>query len=118
MAHLLTRLLDPLGLLDSDDIREIVTAAATEGAAKDEEVTAQSANEFFKAVMEGDVKHVAEALKKNKGFVNVDVKENTPLHLAAYQGHLQIVELLIKNGAKLNVRDDEGDTALANAVLQ
>lgn len=70
MAHLLTRLLDPLGLLDSDDIREIMTAAATEGAAKDEEVTAQSAKEFFRAVMEGDVKRVAEALKKNKGFVN------------------------------------------------
>lgn len=48
----------------------------------------------------------------------MDVQENTPLHLAAYQGHLQIVELLIKNGAKLNAKDDEGDTALANAVLQ
>eukprot|EP00057_Strongylocentrotus_purpuratus_P031361 XP_784379.3 PREDICTED: E3 ubiquitin-protein ligase MIB2 isoform X1 [Strongylocentrotus purpuratus] len=118
MAHLLTRLLDPLGLLDSDDIREIVTAAAAEAAPKDGEVTAQSAKEFFMAVMEGDVKRVAEALEKNKGFVNVDVKENTPLHLAAYQGHLQIVELLIKNGAKLNAKDDEGDTALANAVLQ
>lgn len=70
MAHLLTRLLDPLGLLDSDDIRQMMTAAATEAATKDEEVTAQSAKEFIKAVMEGDVKRVAEALQKNKGFVN------------------------------------------------
>ena len=46
------------------------------------------------------------------------VQDNTPLHLAAYQDHLQVVELLIKNGAKLNVKDDDGDTALANAVHQ
>ncbi|XP_030843382.1 E3 ubiquitin-protein ligase MIB2-like [Strongylocentrotus purpuratus] len=118
MAHLLKQLLDPLGLVDSDEIRQMMTAAATEAAANEGEVTAQSAKEFIKAVMEGDVKRVAEALKKNKGFVNVVVQENTPLHLAAYQDHFQVVELLIKNGAKLNVKDDDGDTALANAVHQ
>ncbi|XP_030843124.1 E3 ubiquitin-protein ligase MIB2 [Strongylocentrotus purpuratus] len=118
MAHLLKQLLDPLGLVDSDEIRQMMTAAATEAATKDGEVTAQSAKEFIKAVMEGDVKRVAEALKKNKGFVNVVVQDNTPLHLAAYQDHFQVVELLIKNGAKLDVKDDDGDTALANAVHQ
>lgn len=71
MAHLLKQLLDPLGLVDSDEIRQMMTAAATEAATKDGEVTAQSAKEFIKAVMEGDVKRVAEALKKNKGFVNI-----------------------------------------------
>ena len=70
MAHLLKQLLDPLGLVDSDEIRQMMMTAAATEAAKDGEATAQSAKEFIKAVMEGDVKRVAEALKKNKGFVN------------------------------------------------
>ena len=50
--------------------------------------------------------------------VHITVDEITPLHIACFQGHLKIAELLIKNGAKLDAKDKEGDTPLANAVYQ
>ena len=30
-------------------------------------------------------------------------KQLTPLHLAAFEGHIDIVKLLVKNGANVNV---------------
>ena len=36
----------------------------------------------------------------------------TPLHLAVDRGALDIVELLIDNGAKVNVEDEDGTTPL------
>ena len=35
---------------------------------------------------------------------DVDISSNTPLHLAAIQGHVKVVELLIKNGAAVDAR--------------
>ena len=37
---------------------------------------------------------------------------NTPLHYAAYQGHLGVVNLLINSGAKVNARNQAGITAV------
>ncbi|XP_054768825.2 E3 ubiquitin-protein ligase MIB2-like [Lytechinus pictus] len=118
MALFLKKLLDPLGLVDTDDFRKMVAEAEGTSSSSGGEVTAQSAKEFIKGVLEGDVKRVAELLQKNKGYVNISVQENTPLHLAAYQGHYQVVELLVKNGASLDDKDDDGDTPLADAVHQ
>jgi ankyrin repeat protein len=47
--------------------------------------------------------------------VDVDIPMSdgrTALHLAAQQGHASIVEILIKKGAKINLEDANGDTAL------
>ena len=38
---------------------------------------------------------------------NDDKKNNTPLHKAALNGHCEVVELLIKNGANVNAQDYE-----------
>ena len=35
-----------------------------------------------------------------------------PLHHAAYEGHREIVELLIAKGADVNAKDEDGDTPL------
>jgi hypothetical protein len=47
--------------------------------------------------------------------INVNVKDvigSTPLHYAAWNGHVEIVRLLFQNGADVNVRDNDGWTAL------
>ena len=36
----------------------------------------------------------------------------TPLHLAADKSHYDVVEVLLKNGAKVNALDNAGQTAL------
>ena len=40
---------------------------------------------------------------------------STPLHWAATGGHKDVVMLLLANGAEVNARSDNGDTALHNA---
>ncbi|MDH4158450.1 MAG: ankyrin repeat domain-containing protein, partial [candidate division Zixibacteria bacterium] len=40
----------------------------------------------------------------------------TPLHMAAANGRLEAAEILVENGAKVNVLDDRGLTPLHNAV--
>lgn len=46
-----------------------------------------------------------------------DVLGRTPLHIAAFYGHLKISELLIARGADINAKDRVGMTALHAAVL-
>ena len=41
---------------------------------------------------------------------------STPLHLSAYAGHKEIVELLIKNNADLSVKDKDGAASLHYAA--
>jgi ankyrin repeat protein len=37
------------------------------------------------------------------------------MHWAAWEGHIQILELLLENGAELNPRNHDGHTPLAYA---
>ncbi len=43
-------------------------------------------------------------------------RRKTALHVAVYHGHLDAVDLLLRAGASLGVRDADGDTALHYAV--
>ena len=55
--------------------------------------------------------------KKIAKLVNSkDKVGNTPLHLAAYRGYVRMAELLIQNGAKANVKNNEGDTPLHTCI--
>jgi ankyrin repeat protein len=51
--------------------------------------------------------------------VDVNAKDDngwTPLHAAAREGHKEIVELLIANGADVNAKDEDDRTALDWAI--
>ncbi|KAK7485776.1 hypothetical protein BaRGS_00022957 [Batillaria attramentaria] len=64
------------------------------------------------AAIEGDVSAVKRLLEKDKDLVDASEQGVSALHIAANQGHLQITQLLVENGAKLNELDRDGDTPL------
>lgn len=48
-------------------------------------------------------------LKQNKDIVNAISKNGvTALHVSAFNGHLEMVKLLIKNGINVNAREKSG----------
>ena len=57
----------------------------------------------------GKVKIVKQHLNAGKDVNARGVWKRTPLHYAADEGHRPVVELLIKNGANVNLKDDETD---------
>jgi ankyrin repeat protein len=54
--------------------------------------------------------------KINFNIVNSD--DRTPLHLAAFNGHVMIVRYLIENGAEINSIDRWGGTPLDDALRE
>jgi ankyrin repeat protein len=60
----------------------------------------------------GWVSKVRQRLADDPTLVNIMEAGRAPLHLAAKDGHLGVVKLLIEAGADVNLRDAEGKTAL------
>ena len=62
---------------------------------------------FFKAAEKGNLKKLVSFLEEG---IDINIKDKdddaTALHKASGQGHEQLVQLLIKKGADVNVRDD------------
>jgi ankyrin repeat protein len=53
-----------------------------------------------------------------KGIINKGDKEgNTALHLAAAEGHLAVVVVLMANGAQVDAKNDDKCTPMMNAAL-
>jgi len=69
---------------------------------------------WFKAIEKGYIKLIKLLIKYGDIDVNIqDVfDERRPLHFASYDGHTEIVKLLIKAGADLNVQNKFGETPL------
>eukprot|EP01133_Synstelium_polycarpum_P003668 gene3668-4222_t len=70
---------------------------------------------IFQFVKEGSKEDVTKLLKENSPRELValkDVYEQTPLHIACFEGHTDIVSVLIKKGAKIDQKDKNGWTPL------
>ena len=61
----------------------------------------------------GDLEKVKALLKDNPDLVfSKDTNGWTPLHMAAYEGHKDVAELLLANKAEVNAKDNSGVTPL------
>jgi uncharacterized protein len=73
--------------------------------------------EIHDAAETGDLAKVKTLLNKLPKLVSSkDSSGYTPLHLAAYHCHKDIIELLLANGADVNVKAKNGDTPLHSAM--
>ena len=73
---------------------------------------------FFEAVRGNNINIVIDLVKQGIDVNSVD-KNNynkTALHIAAEMGYKDILELLIKDRANINIQDDFGDVPLHVAV--
>ena len=76
----------------------------------------QDHEDIHDAAKAGDNDEVAAILSMDNRLTRaVDADGWTPLHLAAHYGHADVVETLIANNADVNLRSDDGRTALALA---
>ncbi|XP_073754497.1 oxysterol-binding protein-related protein 1 isoform X4 [Callorhinus ursinus] len=71
-----------------------------------------------------EVRQLLETMEKNEVIADINCKGRsksnlgwTPLHLACYFGHRQVVQDLLKAGAEVNVLNDMGDTPLHRAAF-
>jgi ankyrin repeat protein len=78
----------------------------------------QHANQFHKAVREGDLSTVVVLLIRNPDLVfTTDQRGNSPLHVASRNGHTAVAELLLANKADVNAMDRDGFTPLHFAEI-
>ncbi|XP_049932450.1 integrin-linked protein kinase 1-like isoform X2 [Nymphaea colorata] len=66
-------------------------------------------------VNEGDLQGIQELLDTGIDVNSTDIDDRTALHVAACQGRVEIVELLLEHGARLDMQDRWGSTPLADA---
>ena len=80
-------------------------------------LTAEAA-EIHDAVSKGDTATVDRLLKKDHDLVNLpdDDTGTTPLLVAVDEGNLEMVAKLLKAGAKVNAKSEDGITAVLRAA--
>ena len=78
------------------------------------------AKPIHEAAQRNDCFAALKILRQDPGQLNARDAEhgNTPLHWAAYKGNLQMVQLLVEQGADLNATTVEGYTPLRDAIYK
>ena len=81
-------------------------------------VSTTYAQEIFRVIRGGDIAQVNTLLDEDPSQVNAkDGAERTPLHYAVILGNIELAQLCIDKGAKLSVRNSDGDTPLNLALF-
>lgn len=101
--------LDDAEMHEHDEIREFLMKR---GAKKNTVKT--NAQEVCELAAIGNLKKLKEL--EGASFALGDYDKRTPLHLAASEGHGDVVEFLIAKGAIVNAKDRFGNTPLLDAV--
>lgn len=114
-------------LVDEFAIHNFDSLATTSGKADPRtsriEVKARRINELIWAMRKGDLRAVQDQLEKGADINCADYDRRTPLHLAAAENQIEVVQFLIDRmrdgdvSIDLNVRDRWGGTPLDDALL-
>ena len=100
----------------------VVVGAAAVRVRADEDVPEEQVVDAIKAVAEGEVKKVEAMLKKTPKLVHAKFQGGGPyggwplLMIASRDGRKPMVELLLKSGAKVDDKNQSGETALHYAA--
>ncbi len=74
---------------------------------------------FIDACRRGDIADTEKVCELFPELVNeADTKGHTPLIIAAYNNHPEVVAVLLRNGANANAQDTAGNTALMGAAFK
>ncbi|MDG7052918.1 MAG: ankyrin repeat domain-containing protein, partial [Wolbachia endosymbiont of Alcedoecus sp.] len=87
----------PLGLAVQEGYTDIVQII--------EQVQSDLDKELLTAVQNGDLNKVKSLISRSANVNTRDKYSWTPLHWAAYKGHLEVAEFLVKKGADINAAD-------------
>ncbi|KAF4465935.1 palmitoyltransferase akr1 [Fusarium albosuccineum] len=77
----------------------------------------QGCSPIFQAVILGNLRILMILSSKRNSHNVVDEQGQTLLHVAAHEGHVDIVDFLLRCGANLDARDSHGNTPLHCAVV-
>jgi len=80
------------------------------------EVESQKTAELIWAASAGDLRAIRRLVAQGIPLDIADYDRRTPLHLAAAEGHLEVVQYFIAQKAKLNPRDRWGNSPLDEAI--
>ena len=73
--------------------------------------------DFVDKAIEGDVDVLADLVDRHHDFLNKrDDNGNVALHVASSKGHMQMVEMLLRKGANVDIQDIFGNSPLLYAV--
>ncbi|XP_033221547.1 poly [ADP-ribose] polymerase tankyrase-1-like [Belonocnema kinseyi] len=73
---------------------------------------------LFESAENGDTEKIKDILDKAVININTKLGSETILHVAAFNGHANLVDFLCKNGAQINKRDHDNLSPLCISVLK
>ena len=106
---------------ENKKLKELLKGCMEQEENKDEHTQEEHVliNDIHKAAKIGDlisIKYLIE--KEGIDSSETDINKNTPLHIASFQGHFNVVSYLVEIGAKINLPNIEGNTPLHNACSE
>jgi hypothetical protein len=78
----------------------------------------QLSRDLGTAIKALDTQRVRELVRRGVDVNHQDGQGSTPLMAAAWHGHPEVVKLLLRHGARTDLKDREGETALSLARKQ